>query len=165
MQSHKVVTPLIKIQITKRRIILRWESESYKDSRPMRAIGAVRAEVTLCLVGTLRDEGTRRDIGTVRAIGTVGTLGTVRAVGKLFSDVITEESSVWVCPLNDERGFVANTFSWESEGDDPRCRSVIINIGNKDERKKPPTNVVRGRHCLWEKPVFPLDNYLVFPIR
>ena len=27
------------------------------------------------------------------------------------SDVITEESSVWVCPLNEERGFVAYIFS------------------------------------------------------
>ena len=77
----------------------------------MRAVGAVRAEVTLCLVGTLRAEGKLWDIGTVRAIGTVGTLGTVRAVGKLFSDVITEKSSVWVCPLNEERGFVAYIFS------------------------------------------------------
>ena len=38
----------------------------------MRAVGAVRAEVTLCLVGTLRAEGKLWDIGTVRAIGTVG---------------------------------------------------------------------------------------------
>ena len=27
------------------------------------------------------------------------------------SDVITEESSVWVCPLNEERAFVAYIFS------------------------------------------------------
>ena len=26
------------------------------------------------------------------------------------SDVITEKSSVWVCPLNEERGFVVHTF-------------------------------------------------------
>ena len=39
IQSHKVIMPLIKIQITKRRIILRGESESYRSSRPVRAIG------------------------------------------------------------------------------------------------------------------------------
>ena len=27
------------------------------------------------------------------------------------SDVITEESSVWMCPLNEERGFVTYIFS------------------------------------------------------
>ena len=31
IQSDKVLTPLVKIQITKRRIILRWESESYRS--------------------------------------------------------------------------------------------------------------------------------------
>ena len=63
-----------------------------------------------------------------------------------------------LCPLTEERGFVAHTFRQESEGNDPRCRLVITNVRNEDRRKKPPTNVAHGRHCLWEKAAFPLDN-------
>ena len=57
--------------------------------------------------------GTLRDIGTVRVVGNAGTLDTVRDDGtlKFYSNVNTEESSVWVCPLNEERGFVAYIFS------------------------------------------------------
>ena len=53
-------------QVTKRRIILRWESESYRRCRTsghceshrktLRHVGIVRAEETLGLVGTLRAE-------------------------------------------------------------------------------------------------------------
>ena len=48
----------------------------------------------------LRAVGTLGPVGTVRGIG---TLGTVRAEGTLRtgSDVITEESTVWVCFLNE----------------------------------------------------------------
>ena len=47
--------------------------------------------------------GTLGTLGIVRAEGTVGTLRAVRAEGTLRtrSDVITEESSVWVCFLNE----------------------------------------------------------------
>ena len=64
--------------------------------------------------------------------------------------VLMEESSVRMCPLNEERGFVAHTFHQESEGNDPRCRLVMTNVRNEDRRKKTPTNVADGRHCLWE---------------
>ena len=62
-------------------------------------------------------------------------------------DVITEEISVWMCPLNEGRGFV---FSQESEGNDPRCRLVMTDVGKENGRKKPSTNVGPnvGRHCL-----------------
>ena len=30
---------------------------------------------------------------------------------EVYSNVNTEESSVWVCPVNEERGFVAYIFS------------------------------------------------------
>ena len=40
----------------------------------------------------------------------------------------------------------------------------MSNVRNEDRRKEPPTNVVHGRHCLWEKTTFPLGNYLVFPL-
>ena len=139
MQSHKWVTPLIKIQVTKKRIILKWESpcifwlwlfvgyeNQYSDSPDgVEAVGAVGAVGTAGSVGILRDVGTVRAMGTlgtlgtvravwildtVRAEGTVRTLGTVRVAGTLAtlctvraegtlgtrSDVITEESSVWV---------------------------------------------------------------------
>ena len=69
-----------------------------------------------------------------------------------------------MCPLNEERGVVAHTFRQESEGNDPRCRLVMTNVRNEDRRKKPPTNVAHGRHCLWEKPAFPLDKYSFFPL-
>ena len=58
-------------------------------------VGAVGA------IGTAGSVGTLRDVGTARAIETLGIL----------SDVITEESSVWMCHLNQERGFVAHIFS------------------------------------------------------
>ena len=64
-------------------------------------------------LGTVRDVGTLREVGTVRVVGNAGTLGTVREdqALKFSSNVNTEESSVWVCPLNEERGFVAYIFS------------------------------------------------------
>ena len=37
-------------------------------------------------------------------------------------------------------------------------------VGNEDGRKKPLTNVVHGRHCLWEKAAFPLGNISFFPL-
>ena len=37
--------------------------------------------------------------------------GEPKKYSKVRSDVITEESSVLVCPLNEERGFVAYIFS------------------------------------------------------
>ena len=69
------------------------------DSRPCRHLG--------------NDEGTLKDIGTVRVIGIMGTLDTVRddQTLKFYSNVNAEESSVWVCPLTEERGFVAYIFS------------------------------------------------------
>ena len=70
---------------------------------------------------------------------------------EVHSYVIMEESSVTVCPLNEEHGFVAYTFSRESEGNDPRCRLVRTNVRNEDRRMKPPTNLAHERHCLWEK--------------
>ena len=60
----------------------------------------------------------------------------------------TEESSVWVCPLNEERGIAAYIFSWESEGNDPRCRLVMTSVRKEEKRKKPPTNLGPRRHCL-----------------
>ena len=61
-----------------------------------------------------------RAVGTLGPVGTVGVVGTLGPVGRcreryrdfeVRSDVITEESSVWVCPLNEERGFVDYIFS------------------------------------------------------
>ena len=61
----------------------------------------------------MNDEGTQKDTGTVRVIGIVGTLDTVRddQTLKFYSNVNAEESLVWMCPLNEERGFVAYIFS------------------------------------------------------
>ena len=61
----------------------------------------------------MNDEGTQKDTGTVRVVGNAGTLGTVRddQTLKFYSNVNAEESSVWVCPLTEERGFVAYIFS------------------------------------------------------
>ena len=61
-----------------------------------------------------------------------------------YSNVNTEESLVWVCPLNEERGFVAYIFS---EGNNPRCRLVGTNVRKEERRKKPPTNLGPRRHC------------------
>ena len=62
---------------------------------------------------TVRDDQTLREVGTVRVVGNAGTLGTVRddQTLKFYSNVNAEESLVWVCPLNEERGFVAYIFS------------------------------------------------------
>ena len=61
----------------------------------------------------MNDDGTQKDTGTVRVIGIVGTLDTARddQTLKFYSNVNAEESLVWVCPLNEERGFVAYIFS------------------------------------------------------
>ena len=137
----------------------------------MRAVGAVVLLDTVRAIGDSRPyshfESCRKTlgyVGTVRAIGTAGTLGTVRDEGTL-KFILMEGSSVWVCPLNEERGFVAYIFSWESEGNDPRCRLVMTNVVKEDRRKKPPPNVGPRRYCLWENSDFPLGNYFVFPIR
>ena len=64
-------------------------------------------------LGTVRDDQTLREVGTVRVVGNTGNLGIVRddQTLKFYSNVNTEESSVWVCPLNEELGFVAYIFS------------------------------------------------------
>ena len=56
------------------------------------------------------------------------------------SYVITEESSVRVCPLKEER-------------------SLLTFFVRKIRMKNPPINVTRGRYYLWKKLAFPLDNY------
>ena len=79
-------------------------------------------------LGPVRGDETLRDVGTVRVVGIAGTLGTVRddLTLKFYSDVSTEESSVWVCPLNEERGFVAYIFSSVPLGRRPKrtCATV-----------------------------------------
>ena len=108
----------------------------------VRFMGTVRTEGTLGTVVTLRAEGTFGTVVTLRAEGTLGTVGTLRAEGTLK--------------------FV---LMW-CEGNDPRCRLVMTNVGKEDRTKKPPTNrgLGPGRHCLWENSDFPLGSSLLFAL-
>ena len=61
----------------------------------------------------MNDEGTQKDTGTVRVVGKCRNSRhrERRSNSEAYSNVNTEESLVWVCPLNEERGFVAYIFS------------------------------------------------------
>ena len=84
-----------------------------REDVTLRDRGTVRVVGIAGTLGTVRDDLTLRKVGMVRVVGNAGTLDTVRddQTLKFYSDVSTEESSVWVCPLNEERGFVAYIFS------------------------------------------------------
>ena len=52
-----------------------------------------------------------RAMGAVRANSRTCRYCESRRNSEICSDVSTEESSVWVYPLNEERGFIAYIFS------------------------------------------------------
>ena len=83
------------------------------DEGTLKDIGTVRVIGIMGTLDTVRDDQTLREVGTVRVVGNAGTLGTVRddQTLKFYSNVNAEESLVWVCPLNEERGFVAYIVS------------------------------------------------------
>ena len=94
VQSHKLVTPLIKIQVTKKRIIRRWENPcicwlwlfvGYVNQYSDPPDGVETVEVgAVGAVGTAGSVGTLRDVGTVWAIGTLGPLGILGIVRRIF---------------------------------------------------------------------------------
>ena len=87
--------------------------DTVRVDETLRNAGTVRAIRIIGTLSTVREDVTLRDIRTVRVVGIAGTLGTVRddQTLKFYSNVNAEESSVWVCPLTEERGFVAYIFS------------------------------------------------------